>query len=197
MGNWETFLEYFGVITGLIYLFLEIKQHRAMWVLGFMTSLLYVFIFFFSKFYADMSLNIYYVVISIYGFFGWKQGIEKEQKGTHEISYCHLKLPLAVVLLGVSLLLFWLGYYILSRWTDSPIAVGDAFTTALSIVATWMLARRILEQWWIWVVVNLVSAWLYYTRELYPTCFLFICYGVLAVLGWLNWKKKGVAYEKI
>ena len=76
-------------------------------------------------------------------------------------------------------------------------ALGDAFTTALSVTATWMLARRILEQWWIWLVINFVSAWLYYTRGLYPTCFLFICYGALSILGWLNWKKKGIVYEEV
>lgn len=63
----EQLLEYFGVLTGLLYLFLEIRQHRAMWVVGFLTSLVYVFVFFFSKIYADMGLNIYYVAISIYG----------------------------------------------------------------------------------------------------------------------------------
>ena len=64
----EQLLEYFGVITGFLYLLLEIRQHKAMWVIGFLTSLVYVFVFFFSKIYADMGLNIYYVAISIYGF---------------------------------------------------------------------------------------------------------------------------------
>ena len=67
----EQLLEYFGVITGFLYLLLEIRQHKAMWVVGFLTSLVYVFVFFFSKIYADMGLNIYYVAISIYGFKKW------------------------------------------------------------------------------------------------------------------------------
>lgn len=85
-------------------------------------------------------------------------------------------------------------FWVLSRFTDSPVPAGDAFTTALGVTATWMLAKRILEHWWVWVAVNLVSAVLYYYRGLYPTCFLFVCYGVLAVAGWINWKKKGVLY---
>lgn len=76
-------LEYFGVLTGLLYLFLEIRQHRAMWVVGFLTSLVYVFVFFFSKIYADMGLNIYYVAISIYGFWQWtrRREVETAQNG--------------------------------------------------------------------------------------------------------------------
>ena len=191
----EKFLEYFGVITGLAYLILEIRQHRAMWIVGFITSFLYIFVFFLSKFYADMSLNIYYVCISIYGFMQWRTKPVEQQDHSRDIVYHHLKTGLGFLLAGITLILYTLLYFILSRWTDSPVPAGDAFTTALSITATWMLARRILEHWCVWVVINLVSVILYYQRELYPTCFLFICYGILAIVGWVNWKKKGKVYE--
>ena len=69
----DQLLEYFGVLTGILYLLLEIKQHRSMWIIGFLTSLFYIFIFFNAKIYADMGLNIYYVCISIYGFWQWKR----------------------------------------------------------------------------------------------------------------------------
>lgn len=194
METWERFLEYFGVMTGLIYLILEILQHRAMWVVGFLTSFVYIFVFFLAKFYADMSLNVYYVCISVYGFWQWRRTPAAETEGTSEILYCHLRPGLVVILLGITAVLYAGLYFILSRWTNSPVPAGDAFTTALSITATWMLARRILEHWWIWVFINLVSAWLYYYRGLYPTGFLFVCYGVLALVGWFNWKKKGKLY---
>ena len=96
----------------------------------------------------------------------------------------------------VTVFLYGTLYFILSDYTDSPVSAGDAFTTALSITATWMLARRILEHWWFWVVIDGVSALLYYQRALYPTCFLFVCYGVLAIVGWINWKKKGKWYDQ-
>ena len=186
-------LEYFGVLTGIVYLILEIYQHRAMWIVGFLTSFLYVFVFFFSKFYADMSLNIYYVCISVYGFLQWKRrGIP--EVADNGITYMHLNGRLLLGIAPVTLALYVVLYYVLSKWTDSPVPAGDAFTTALSITATWMLARKILEHWWFWVVINFVSLVLYYQRGLYPTCFLFLCYGVLAVVGWINWKKKGVLY---
>ena len=192
----EQGLEYFGVLTGLLYLGLEIVQHRAMWIVGFVTSFVYIFVFFFSKFYADMSLNIYYVCISIYGFWQWHKG-KTVQEGTEVlILYRRLNIRLIWGITVVTVFLYGTLYFILSDYTDSPVSAGDTFTTALSITATWMLARRILEHWWFWVVIDGVSALLYYQRALYPTCFLFVCYGVLAIVGWINWKKKGKWYDQ-
>ena len=192
-------LEYFGVLTGLLYLFLEIRQHRAMWVVGFLTSLVYVFVFFFSKIYADMGLNIYYVAISIYGFWQWTRKSGTGTSGTGEaaatqeaILYRNMTPRLFAGISFAILALFALLYYVLHHFTDSPIPVGDAFTTAVGIVATWMLARRIIEHWIFWIIVNCVSVYLYYLRGLYPTMFLYICYAILAAAGLYTWKKKGI-----
>ncbi|RHJ86451.1 nicotinamide riboside transporter PnuC [Parabacteroides sp. AM08-6] len=188
----EQVLEYFGVLTGLLYLFLEIKQHRSMWIVGFLTSLLYVFIFFFSKIYADMGLNIYYVIISIYGFRKWTSSNKVPETTSEIILYRHLT-PLLFAGISSSIFcIFGFLYYILYNFTDSPIPVGDAFTTAVGIVATWMLARRIIEHWIFWIIVNFVSVYLYYLRDLYPTMVLYLCYAVLAVVGLYTWKKKGI-----
>lgn len=192
----EQLLEYFGVLTGLLYLLLEIKQHRAMWIVGFITSLTYIFVFFFSKIYADMGLNVYYVAISMYGFWKWKYKsnsvLASEQPADNTIVYKHITLCLFT---GVSISIFCiygLIYYVLYNFTDSPIPAGDAFTTSVGIVATWMLARRIIEHWIFWVVVNFVCVYLYYLRGLYPTMFLYFCYAVLAIVGYYTWKKKGI-----
>lgn len=191
----EQLLEYFGVITGFLYLLLEIRQHKAMWVVGFLTSLVYVFIFFFAKIYADMGLNIYYVAISIYGFKKWtdtKNNATGEIVSDHTILYRHITWPLFAGITSSILAIYAILYYVLRTFTDSPIPAGDAFTTSVGIVATWMLARRIIEHWIFWVIVNLVSVYLYYLRGLYPTMFLYICYAILAVAGYFTWKKKGI-----
>ena len=143
-----------------------------------------------------MSLNIYYVGMSIYGFWLWRKGERHTEETKVEIAYRHIIGRMVLGIMFVTALLFGGMYFILSRFTDSPLPAGDAFTTALSITATWMLARKILEHWWFWVIINIVSAVLYYQRELYPTCFLFICYGILAVVGWVNWKRKGLLYDR-
>ena len=121
-------LEYFGVLTGLLYLFLEIRQHRAMWVVGFLTSLVYVFVFFFSKIYADMGLNIYYVAISIYGFWQWtrRREVETAQNGEaapsqEAILYRNMTPLLFAGICSAILALFALLYYFLHYFTDSPI----------------------------------------------------------------------------
>ena len=160
----EQLLEYFGVLTGLLYLFLEIRQHRAMWVVGFLTSLVYVFVFFFSKIYADMGLNIYYVAISIYGFWQWTRSKGRQEQTAEDIEtapqevilYRNMTLRLFAGISFSIVALFALLYYVLHYFTDSPIPAGDAFTTAVGIVATWMLARRIVEHWIFWIVVNCV-----------------------------------------
>ena len=190
-------LEIFGVITGLLYIFLEIKQHRAMWVLGFLTSLAYVFIFLYSKIYADMGLNVYYVLISIYGFWEWSRKTnhiqpEKEKKRDEIIVYRHLTPRLFAGIITSFFVIFFSIWYILAHFTDSPIPVGDAFTTAVGIVATWMLARYIIEHWLFWIIANSVSIYLYYLRDLYPTMFLYICYALLPVYGYYTWQKNGV-----
>lgn len=195
-------LEYFGVITGLLYLLLEIRQHKAMWIVGFLTSLVYVFVFFFSKIYADMGLNIYYVAISIYGFWKWAQTSKTdnatsaasttEKPASEAILYRHITWPLFAGIILAITAIYAAIYYILHDFTDSPIPMGDAFTTSVGIVATWMLARRIIEHWIFWVVVNCVSVYLYYIRGLHPTMFLYLCYALLAIAGYITWKKKGI-----
>jgi nicotinamide mononucleotide transporter len=97
-------------------------------------------------------------------------------------------LPLA----AVTLVLWMILYLILKTVTDSPIPLGDAFTTSVSIVAMWMLAQKYIEQWWLWIVVNIVSTVLYFWKGLYPTGVLFCVYVIVAILGYFRWKKEMV-----
>jgi len=178
-------IEVIATITGLIYLVYSVKGNILLWLFGLITSLLYVYVFFQSKIYADMGINIYYVVISVYGWIHWS----KPGKNANELPVSKIRLPLGFALLLISIFLFVFIAYILRKYTDSDIALWDAFTTALSIVATWMLARKILEHWLIWIVVDSVSAGLYIYKGLYPTVFLFIVYTSLAILGYIEWHK--------
>ena len=188
-------LEYFGVIAGLLYIALEIKQHRAMWVVGFLTSLVYVFVFFSAKVYAFMGLQIYYAFISVYGFLLWSrkrtQDVTTDEK-EETILYRHAGLPLLSGMLAACGGMSYIIYNILARFTDSPIPLGDAVTTAIGIVATWMVARRIIEHWYFWIVANAISIYIYYLLALYPTMFLYLCYVVLSIVGLYMWTKKGV-----
>lgn len=188
--NWivENWVEVSGTILGILYVFLSIKQNILTWLLGLLTSVLYIYVFFDARFYADMSLQVYYVWISIYGWILWAKGSKKEsvQEQIH-VSKTSVK---QYLVLGTIAIALWIGiYFILKYFTDSPIPVGDAFTTALSIVATWMLARKLIEHWILWVVIDFVSLVLYVYKELYPTAIMFVIYVGAAIWGYFEWKK--------
>jgi nicotinamide mononucleotide transporter len=174
-----------GVIFSILYLFLCIRQNILLWPLGIISALLYMVVFYQTKFYADMGLNGYYVGISIYGWLLWKKGSDN---GASKLPVSRLKRTTALVLLVLTAIAFAGIGLILDRYTDSPVPYWDAFTTAVSFTATWMLARKILENWILWIIVDAVSMGLYLYRGLYPTLFLFAIYTTMAVIGYMKWK---------
>lgn len=180
-------IEVVATITGLIYLVYSVKGNVLLWVFGLITSILYAYVFFKAAIYADMGINIYYVVISVYGWYHWKFGIKHEQR---KLPVSKLNRKTGIILFLVSVIIFALIAFVLNRFTNSDIALLDAFTTSFSITATWMLARKIKEHWLVWIVVDLVSAGLYIYKELYPTVLLFIVYTILAVVGYNAWLKE-------
>jgi len=188
--NWllNNYIEVLGAVTGLIYLYLEIKQNIWLWPLGIATSAFYIYVFFNTKFYADMGLQVYYLVISFYGWWHWLYGGGLSETDELPITKTSLKQWFYISL--ASIVLFVLMVFVLKNFTDSPVPYGDAFVTSLSITATWMLARKLIEQWWIWVVVNLVSLVLFIWKGLYPTSILFFFYFTMAVVGYFEWKKE-------
>ena len=179
-------IELFAVVFSMAYLYFSIRQKILLWLMGMISAILYMVVFFQSKFYADMGLNGYYLVVSIYGWIHWSHGKENHnfQPGITKISR-----NMALVLGSLTLMVFWLIGWVLQRYTDSPVPYWDAFTTALSFTATWMLARKILEHWILWIVVDAISMGLYLYRGLYPTLVLFAVYTTMAVIGYLEWKK--------
>lgn len=182
-ANW---IELLGSVLSIIYLYLSIKQKASLWIFGFLCSALYVVVFFQSKFYADMSLQFYYLGVSVFGWISWKAGKLENRK---ELPVKRTTPLSGAIILVIALVLYFLYYFILSEYTDSPLPKADAFTTALSIVATWMLARKMIEHWWLWIIVDSVSAGLYFYRALYPTAILFVIYTIMAIIGYLQWKK--------
>ena len=182
-ANW---IELAGSVLSIIYLYLSIKQRVSLWIFGFLCSLLYVVVFFQSKFYADMSLQFYYLGVSVFGWISWKAGKPENRK---ELPVKRTTPLSGAIILVIALVLYFLYYFILSEYTDSPLPKADAFTTALSIVATWMLARKMIEHWWLWIIVDSVSAGLYFYKALYPTAILFVIYTIMAIIGYQQWKK--------
>jgi len=231
----NNYIEIFGAITGVIYVFLEIKQSMWLWPVGIITSAVYIWVFLTSKIYADMSLQVYYLIISCLGWYWWVKGTghraqsteqnsnvtlndtpfrgkgakrpdsghreddaelkNEEESGRRgevmkeELMVTRLKLKTGLILAAVFVLLYIAMYMVLTRLTDSPVPMRDSFITSLSIVGTWMLARKIYEHWYLWIVVNFVSAILFLNRGLYPTVILYVVYGVMSFAGLRAWKR--------
>jgi len=178
-----------GMVFGLIYVWLSVRQSIFTWSAGIVTSLLYCWVFFDAKFYAMMGLQAYYVVISIYGWWSWKHG-EVKASGEVDLRVSYTNSNLWIRLFILNLFLTAIMYYLFGTYTDSPLPFGDTFTTSLSIIATWMLARKKIEQWLIWIFIDLICVGLYLHKGLYPSAFLFAVYSVMAVVGFYEWRKE-------
>lgn len=188
MIPWLTahYVELLGVAFSILYLFFSIRQNILLWPMGMVSAVLYMVVFYQSKFYADMGLNGYYFIISIYGWIHWRKGGDQSGK---ELPVSRISGRLALILLGITSVAFLGIGVILERYTDSPIPFWDALTTAVSFTATWMLARKILEHWILWIIVDVVSMGLYLYRGLYPTLILFAIYTTMAIVGYIEWRK--------
>jgi len=188
--NW---VETIGTIASIIYILLSIRQSIWCWSFGIISAIAYIFVFFSAKFYATMGLQFYYVGISIYGWFFWLHG--NRDINVKELPVDRLSKKLSFILLIISIGLFLVFSFVLRNFTDSPIPYWDAFTTSLSIVATWMIAKKILEHWIIWIVVDIVLIGLYIYQGLNITAFLFVVYTIMAVVGFIQWKNSGKKSE--
>ncbi|MFZ0280746.1 MAG: nicotinamide riboside transporter PnuC [Bacteroidales bacterium] len=208
MSDWllNHWIEIFGVASGIIYVILEIRQKLWLWPVGIITSAVYIWIFFTGKLYADMSLQVYYLVISCVGWYWWIRGAgrrgegerggrgEGETEGRREeetkgMRVTRLKLRTGLTLGGVFIVIYTGIWLFLTRLTDSPVPVWDAFITSMSVVATWMLARKIYEHWFLWLIVNSVSVLLFIIKGLYPTVILYMIYFLMSFAGLKEWKK--------
>ncbi len=185
----ENIVEVFGAATGIAYVILEIKRNILLWPLGIITSAVYIYVFGHNGFYANMGLQGYYLVISVYGWYYWRRQQESEQEGTLSDVRKISSATAAWCLLAAAIL--WAGLWLLlDRATDSPVPVWDGLITSLSVVATWMLTKKYLEQWYVWIGANAIAVVVYLVMGMYPTAVLFMVYFVMAVIGVRAWKKQ-------
>jgi len=180
-------IELLGAILGLIYIYFSIRQNILTWPTGLLTSAFYVVVFLRSGFYADMGLQVYYVVISIYGWYFWLKG--KRNVKENQLPVRTTSIKMWINLGGIFVIIFVAILYILLKFTDSTVPYLDTLTTALSIVATWMLAKKYIEHWLIWIFVDVLSIGLYIYKSLWPTVILFTVYTAMAFIGYVEWKK--------
>lgn len=179
------YLEIAGTITGLAYLWFEYKASIWLWPASIIMPAIYIFVYYDTGFYADMAISVYYLAASIYGWVMWlKRGSDGKSRPITRTPRKYI-LPLV----AATAVLFAAIAAVLVNFTDSTVPYGDSFTTALSIVALWMLSRKYAEQWLAWIAVDVVCAVLYFYKGLYPTGALYALYAVIAVAGYFKWIK--------
>ena len=147
---------------------------------------IYMFVYYEAGLYADFGMQIYYTLAAIYGFLYWKFG---RKKGAKEIPITHYPRQLILPSLLTFLLLWAALYIILIKFTNSTVPVLDSFGNALSFIGLWALAKKYIEQWWIWIVVDIELAGLYVYKGIPFTAGLYSFYAVIAVAGYFKWRR--------
>ena len=184
-------LELLGTAVGIIYLWLEYRASIYLWIAGIIMPAIYIFIYYDAGLYADFGINIYYLLIALYGWVAWKTGftLSGKKKQSRELSISHTPQYMWARIVAAYIVAQLFITWVLVEYTDSTVPIADSFTTALSIVGMWMLARKYIEQWWVWCIVDVASSALYIYKELYFTAALYAIYVIIAIFGYRKWKK--------
>lgn len=182
----DTALEIAGFLLGILYLWWEYNADRRVWLASMIMPAISMWLYFSKGIYADFAINIYYLVIAVYGYMAWKHGgTNRKEKKPLKIS--HVPAGVCAGAVGATVLLWLLLAWILKSFTDSTVPYADGFTTALSIVGMWMMARKYAEQWIAWFIVDAVSTFLYAYKGLILYPILYAAYTVISIFGYRKW----------
>jgi len=189
-------MEIFTLVTGVIYIILEIRQKNFMWVVGILTSVAAMWVFFRQGLYASFALNAYYLVTSFIGLWQWgraKMMLKQTDDAPGQGDDIHLN-RVTLKTIAVSALVVVAGTFVLSEVMaalENPMSVMDASVAVLSAVATWWLVRSYLEQWWLWIIADALSTIMCATQGLWWMTALYAAYSLSAVYGYIHWKRNG------
>jgi len=181
-----TLIEIIAVIFGMASVWFAKKENILVYPTGIVSVLIYVYICFFARLYADMGINFFYFLMSVYGWYMWTR------KG-------EARIPLAisrtrwqghVFNISAGIVMFFILNYVLRNFTDSDVPSWDSLTTAIFIVGMWLMARKKIDNWIAWMLGNLISIPLYFYKGLVFTSFQYIVFLVLAVAGYIEWDRK-------
>lgn len=177
-------MEYVAVICALIYVALISLKNQWGWLFATISSAIYIFICYYGKLYLETGLQVFYVAMAIYGWYEWsdadddpKEGIIQWSNKTH------------VFIISAGLIVTILTGIFFNIYTDQAQPFLDAFTTIFSLIATYMITKKVLENWFYWIVIDLVATFLYVNRGLELSGLLYLLYTIIAFYGYFNWKK--------
>ena len=181
----EHWLDIVTTALGLAYILLEYKASVWMWLVGFLMQTLGIVLYYQKGLYADCGMEFYYLAMTVYGYWRWVHGSTEKQS----LPIRHFPRRLVLPWLAVIAIVWALIYWLLVTFTNSNVPLADSFTTALSIVGIWALAHKYLEQWFIWIAVDVVTCILYFYKDIPFKASLYALYVVIAVFGYFKWRK--------
>ncbi|MAD47414.1 MAG: nicotinamide mononucleotide transporter [Oceanospirillaceae bacterium] len=178
MSIWEII----AVALGIAYLLLAMKQNILCWYAAFFSTIIFIWLFWDVSLLMDSALNVYYLIMAVYGWWQWRRGVTQPEL---PISVWSARRHLLVIagVIAASLVSGWL----LSHYTSAAYPYWDSFTSWGAVVTTYMVARKVLENWLYWIVIDTIAGILYFNKELYLTSALMVVYVILVIIGWFRW----------
>jgi len=186
-------------VLGLAYILLEYKASAWMWAVGFAMQALGIVLYYEKGLYADCGMEFYYLAMTVYGWWRWVRHEELSVSETSQGDSPSVKqeslpvsrFPSRLILpwLVIIVVIWGIIYWILVTFTNSNVPLADSFTTALSIVGIWALAHKFLEQWFIWIAVDVVTSALYFYKDIPFKASLYALYVIIAIFGYRKWRE--------
>ncbi|MEI6748360.1 MAG: nicotinamide riboside transporter PnuC [Bacteroidales bacterium] len=181
-----TWIEIIAVTFGLSSVWFAKKENILVYPTGIVNVLIYVYICYFAGLYADMGINAFYFVMSVYGWYNWSRKVDT----SHHVPISKATSLQLIISVGAFVIFFFLLWYVLERFTDSVVPVWDSFTTSVFIISMWLMALKKIENWLGWIIGDALVIPLFAYKGLVFTSFQYIVFLALAVSGYLEWRKK-------
>ena len=189
-------MQIFTLVTGVIYIILEIRQKNFMWVVGIATSIAAMWVFFRQGLYASFGLNTYYLITSFIGLWQWRRDrIRLVSNGPAEqaddVIHLNRLTPAVIILSAVVAVAGTVSLAWLMELVENPMSYLDATVTVMSAIATWWLVKSYIQQWWLWIAADMLSTILCATQGMWWMTALYAAYTLSAIIGYNHWKRKG------
>lgn len=191
MTQWSSqhWLELVAASAAVMYLLLAIRENIWCWLFAFISTSLYVYVFYGVSLLSESLLNVFYLIMAIYGWLSWYRADFQHHERRKSIQSWPVSRHIgAIVLTGICVPI--LGFWMSRLGADYP--YGDAFTSCFAVLATFMVVHKVLENWYYWLIINSVSIYLYWQKSMYPTVVLFLIYLVLVFFGIRSWRRSYV-----
>jgi nicotinamide mononucleotide transporter len=183
--------EWLAVCFNVVYVLLIAQQKIAGWYFGLIGSAIYIYINVSVQYYIEAQLQIFYVIMAIIGIYFWN----KRKNNQHVLRITEWPIKFHAFNISIGLLLTMLWGYLFNEYTEQSNPYTDAFTTVFSLTATYLTTRKIASSWLYWIIIDLISVYLYFDKALTLSSLLFFTYSVLAVYGYFKWRKEILAYD--